>query len=289
MREKPKHVKFQNKNNALFDIVGIKEVLNRKNLDHSPEESHKVDFFIIILIEKGQGHHTIDFSNYECKPGTLLTIRKDQIHKFIKHRTLDGTLLIFTHDFLVHYLEEMENQKTLLLFNEQLGDPKIQLTSSQFVRIKEIFERMKHEYFKLHDNHSLSIIRSELHILITKLFRIKSKKEEFNLEKKYLKEFIQFQNLVEQHSLIKFKVTEYAKEMNISTKTLNTVCKSIVNKTAKEFVDEVRTHQIKRLLINTKLSVKEIAYHAGFEDPSNLYKYFKRQTQFTPEQFRAAN
>ena len=31
---------------------------------------------------------------------------------------------------------------------------------------------------------------------------------------------------------------------------------------------------------------KEIAYKSGFEEIPNFYKYFKRQTQLTPEQFR---
>ena len=77
--------------------------------------------------------------------------------------------------------------------------------------------------------------------------------------------------------------------MSVSTKTLNTITKSIVNKSAKAFVDEISTKQIKRLLINTKLSIKEIAYQSGFEETTNFYKYFKRQTQVTPEQFRLAN
>ena len=67
----------------------------------------------------------------------------------------------------------------------------------------------------------------------------------------------------------------------------NTVTKSIVNKSTKQFIDEINTKLIKRLLINTKLSVKEIAYQSGFEETTNFYKYFKRQTQTTPEQFRA--
>ena len=82
------------------------------------------------------------------------------------------------------------------------------------------------------------------------------------------------------------KVKDYADLMGISTKTLNTVTKSIVHKSAKAFVDEICTKQIKRLLLNTKLSIKEIAYKSGFEETTNFYKYFKRQTHTTPDQFR---
>jgi len=85
------------------------------------------------------------------------------------------------------------------------------------------------------------------------------------------------------------KVNDYAKMMAISAKTLNSISKSIVHKAAKEFIDEICIKQIKRLLINTPLSIKEIAYESGFEETTNFYKYFKRQVQMTPEQFRTAN
>ena len=108
------------------------------------------------------------------------------------------------------------------------------------------------------------------------------------VNRKYLSEFIQFQNLVEKQVKTHKKVHNYAKIMGISTKTLNTVSRSIVHKSAKEFIDDICTKQIKRLLINTELSIKEIAYAMGFEESTNFYKYFKRQTQLTPEQFRSS-
>ena len=180
----------------------------------------------------------------------------------------------------------MESQKTLFLFNEQLGVPKLQLKNLHFNTIFQSIKRIENEYLSIHDNHSLSIIRSELHILITQLFRIKSKKEHINLDKKYLKSFIKFQDLVEKNITKTSKVKDFAIELGISTKTLNAITQSIVHKSAKEFIDEICTKQIKRLLINTKLSIKEIAYKSGFEETTNFYKYFKRQTQTTPEKFR---
>ncbi len=76
--------------------------------------------------------------------------------------------------------------------------------------------------------------------------------------------------------------------MGISTKKLNTFTKAIIHKSAKEFIDKICIKQIKRLLTNTNFSIKEIAYQMSFEETTNFYKYFKRQTSYTPEQFRAS-
>jgi len=133
----------------------------------------------------------------------------------------------------------------------------------------------------------MGIIRSELHILIAKLYRIKSKSKLLDNQRKYISEFINLQNLVEQQVTQYSKVQDYAKMLGLSTKTLNNITKQVVNQSTKEFINSIYIKQIKRLLINTDLPIKEIAYATGFEETTNFYKYFKHQTQLTPEKFRA--
>ncbi len=287
MKDVPIHIKFDNHQNpkAAFDIVQIEELFQRKDLDHSIDQLHLVEFYILLFIREGKGLHTIDFTNYDCEKGTVLTVRKDQIHKFIRSN-MKGFLLLFTNEFLVSYLEKLEAQKTLQLFNELLGVPKVQLSPKEFQEVLKLIEEINEEYFTTNDGYSLGIIRSQLHILITKLYRIKSRQKQVRFHRKYLAEFVDFQKLVEDHVTQYSKVIKYAQMMGISTKTLNTITRTIVNKSAKEFIDEIYAKQIKRLLINTEYSIKEVAYRLGFEETTNFYKYFKRQTRMTPEQFR---
>jgi len=288
MSQDPIQIKFQNRHNpqAEFDMIELGEIFHRKDLNHSPFQLHLVNFYLIVLFEEGSSAHTIDFTDHSCERGSLITIRKDQIHRFHKHPSAKGRLLLFTDDFLVSYLEKLEALKSLQLFNELLGEPKIQLQEGELKEVLKIFARISQEYFQTNDDYSLGIIRSELHILLAKLYRIKSQRNQIIENRKYLEEFIKLQKLVEQYANQHSKVKAYADMMGVSSKTLNTYTQSIVHKSAKEFIDEICTTQIKRLLINTELSVKEIAYASGFEETTNFYKYFKRQTSLTPEGFR---
>ncbi len=290
MDQETKTIPFSNQNNpkSQFDLIRLEDVLARQYKDHSPLDQHRVEFYILILIEHGQGYHTIDFKDFECSTGSLLAIRKNQIHKFWKDNNLKGRLLMFTNDFLVSYLEELEAHKTILLFNEFLGSPKLQLSKSDLTSIYNIVDRIEEEYLSVQDKHSMNIIRSELHIMITKLFRIKAREENTFFEKKHLQEFITLQQLIENNVCETTKVQDFASMMGVSSKTLNTITKSIVHKTAKGLIDEICIKQIKRLLINTRLSIKEVAYQSGFHETTNFYKYFKRHTHKTPEQFRAS-
>lgn len=290
MKEQIKHISFNNQDNpkSYFDIVKIEELL-QKDLDHDIGKNHLVKFYIIFFVYEGQGYHTIDFTDYNYRKGTVLLVRKDQIHKFFRSPNVKGFLLVFTEEFIISHLNRMEAMKSMQLFNDSLSFPKIEFNDNEeFYDFTILLKHLESEY-NIKDNFSIGITRSVLHIVITKLFRIKSKKGDFLERKKYMTQFLVFQELVEKDCFKSKQVQYYAQKLNISTKTLNNIVKSIVNNSAKSFIDERTIMQIKRLLISSDQSIKEIAYTSGFNDPTNFFKYFKRFTGSSPEIFRKAH
>lgn len=285
----PKQVSFQNTTNpkAGFDLVPLERLHQLKNLDHSPFSTHLVEFYVILYIKSGKGLHTIDFTTYPYESGTLLTVRKDQLQKFHLNPKVDGGMLLFTEEFLVSYLELIEAQKAIQLFNDVISSPYLPLQPPDQVIVTGIIDRINQEYYASHDEYSLRIIRSELQILIARLSRLKAKQAAAFEDRKYLGQFLDFQKLIETHITEEKSVQQYARMMGVSTKTLSNVTNSIVNKSAKAFIDEICILRVKRLLINTNQAVKEIAYAMGFQETTNFYKYFKRHTKLTPEQFRS--
>lgn len=288
MKEKIKQIKFDNQDDpkSFFEIVKIEELLSRK-LNHDIFKNHIVKFYIIFFVLEGEGSHTIDFTDYKYKPGTILLIRKDQVHKFVKSLDVKGYLLVFTEEFIISHLNNLEALKSLQLFNELLSFPKIDLVdkSQEFSNFSNLAMHLALEH-SLKDEYSTGIMRSALHIMITRLFRIKSKNGEYFDNKKYLSEFLDFQKMVEKECFESKKVKDYAQKMGFSTKTLNNVVQTIANKSAKKFIDEIAIMRIKRLLISTNQTVKEIAYTAGYDDPTNFFKYFKKYVGSSPEAFR---
>ncbi len=74
--------------------------------------------------------------------------------------------------------------------------------------------------------------------------------------------------------------------MNVIAKKLNRITQSIINKTSKEFIDDRVVLEIKRLLLHSHESVKEISYQLNFDEPTNLVKYFKKHTGISPAGFK---
>lgn len=289
MKKEILEIYFDNQNNprSYFDIVKIEELLERE-LNHNIGTNHLVKFYIIFFVYEGQGYHTIDFTDYNYSEGTVLLIRKDQIHKFFKSPNVKGYLLVFTEEFIIGHLNRMEAVKSMQLFNDSLSFPKIKFNSKEeFHEFTVLIKHLESEYQNT-DDFSIGITRSILHVVLTKLFRIKAIAGNSIGRVKYLSQFLEFQTLVERDCFKSKKVQYYSKHLGVSSKTLNNIVKNVINITAKTFIDERTILQIKRLLISTDHSIKEIAYISGFSDSTNFFKYFKKFTGNSPEIFRQA-
>lgn len=73
-------------------------------------------------------------------------------------------------------------------------------------------------------------------------------------------------------------------------KNQKVVAKSILDKfhlTFKQYLNNIRIEESKKLLLNTDLSIKEIAYSVGYSSANHFTKVFKKQEDMTPSQFKS--
>ncbi len=290
MKKKFKEISFVNNtsNRFQFDCIRYEDLLKKNPPDHSQFEFHKLSFFAILLFTEKKGQYNLNFNDYDFKKGTLFTLRKDNIHKFYKNNG-KGHLLIFTDSFILNQTSQVEVSKTFLLFNQMLASPKLQLEKEDYQDIMNLFNLIRIEFSIAKDDFSMSIVRSYLQVIITKLFRIKSTSYIVFDNNRYLPMYLEFQALIEKECFRHKKLSYYANKMGVSTKTLNNVTQSVLHRTAKTLINEVVILQAKQLIINSTDSLTEIAYQVGFEDPTNFFKYFKRYTGVSPSQFKLSS
>ncbi|MDJ0645650.1 MAG: helix-turn-helix domain-containing protein, partial [Flavobacteriaceae bacterium] len=67
---------------------------------------------------------------------------------------------------------------------------------------------------------------------------------------------------------------------------LNAIVKQITGHTAKKHIQNHLLQLAKSRLLQTEMSVKEIAYSLHFDAPNNFNSFFKKQTGQTPSTFR---
>lgn len=82
-------------------------------------------------------------------------------------------------------------------------------------------------------------------------------------------------------------IDKMAKMFHMSNSTLNRNFIKAFNITPFEYFKKAQIEHAKKLLIETELSVSEIAYRLGFESPANFIRSFKKIAQITPGAFKS--
>lgn len=94
--------------------------------------------------------------------------------------------------------------------------------------------------------------------------------------------------MIEEHFRSKQNVSFYADELNIRTRRLNDIVKLNTGQSVHNILEERLLTESKILLTTSPLTVKEISYNLGFQDPSYFNRFFKRKTKITPLHFRSS-
>jgi signal transduction histidine kinase/ligand-binding sensor domain-containing protein/DNA-binding response OmpR family regulator len=84
-----------------------------------------------------------------------------------------------------------------------------------------------------------------------------------------------------------FSVEDFSREMCLSRKALYNKILSLTGKAPLEFIRSIRIKRAAQLLEKSGMTIAEIAYDVGFNNPKNFTKYFKEEFKVLPSQYVA--
>ena len=254
---------------------------------HDPFSMHRIKFFMILIVTQNSYTHFVDFEAYEMTEGSALFVAKNQVHHFTQGlEAAQGYCLVFDHSFLDRRYILPQSQKLNRLFNYHIETPLLQAWEMQPDSLQGIAWKLHDEYHFPNGFAKSEMLHTLLHVLLLKAERAKESQSISGLKTDWLERFNQFKSLLEADYVSTQSSRDYAAKMFISYKFLNEIVKKLSGKTVKAFIDDFVAVEIKRYLISTSLSVKEISYQTGFEEPANMIKFFKKNTGITPRRFR---
>jgi two-component system response regulator YesN len=79
---------------------------------------------------------------------------------------------------------------------------------------------------------------------------------------------------------------EVARHNNVSYHYLSHIFSKYTGMTFIQYLTKVRVEKSVKFLKNLKLTISQVAYAAGYEDPGYFCKVFKKHTRLSPETFR---
>ena len=81
-------------------------------------------------------------------------------------------------------------------------------------------------------------------------------------------------------------VQHFAEALHVSPAYLGDVLRTHTGQNAQQHLHHALLEKAKQLLLSTSWSIRETAFHLGFENPSYFSRLFKDKTGFTPAEFR---
>lgn len=289
MTESLPRISFKSSTSLAIEVMTLSETYAKLSLieDHNPFNAHKIQFYFIVVVSKGAYSHYVDFRLYDLKEGSVLFIAKNQVHHFTESmKNAEGFCVALNGQFFEQNYFSSKNINLNRLYNYHLESPVIHKEDMGNDNFVGVTQKLHYEYCFPNDFLKHDMLHALLQVLLLKAERAKQTKSISTVKTDWLVKFSAFKNLLQKDYIITRSSRKYASKLFISYKLLNDIVKNLTGKTVKTFIDDFVTIEIKRYLISSSLSIKEISYTTGFEEPANMIKFFKKNTQKTPLQFR---
>lgn len=269
----------------LFHINRLEDVRQAMTFPMLPHRKTVNDF---ILITHGTMIRRKGLNLYELGPHTFFFLPVHQI-------SLDDWMSEDIKGYYCHFdttlltkqgpKQDLENEFPFMKF---IAHPLIYLDNELLTKINPLLERLEIET-KNNQLDSSDLFRIYLLALFTELKRaIPSDKQTLpnRADNASLRVTQLYKNALSQFIYEKQTVSDYADLLHISPNHLNKCVKTITGQSARDLLDEMILLEAKVLLSQSDLSVSEIAYRIGKQDPSNFGRFFKTNTGMTPKEYR---
>lgn len=238
---------------------------------------HRLDFYSVIYITQGEGFHVVDSKQYRYRAGSLFLIARHQIHHFVMNEHSEGYVITFTDNMLFRGPHDRLKPAVVTLFEKVNHCPADAL--------QPFFDDLYREYQADHP-HREDLLHCMMRVLAHKILQKHAKPVEMDAIVEHSL-FDRFRQALEQHFLEYRHVQDYATLLGCSPKKLCLLAKQQTGKSAKALIDDRTLLEAKRLLAYSDLSIGDLAIRLGFDEATNLAKFFRRHTGLSPTDFRS--
>jgi len=195
---------------------------------------------------------TIDVFAVHLFPDVLKNIYADELPAIIeKSKTAKQSKIVAAEDIIAKFIESLgfyfENPK---LVTEDILELKIKELILLLIKTKNVDSILE---------------------LITELYAPRT---------------VQIKKVIDTHIYSNFSIDELAKLSNLSLSSFKREFKKTYNNSPQSFINSKRLEKAQALLLNTDLSVSDIAYDIGFNDPQYFTRLFTKNFDRSPSDFR---
>lgn len=246
-----------------------------------PNDPHVHEFEELLIGVEGSLEHLIDFKSDVYKAPYLSFIAKGKVHR-LKPLATDGKCSVWVIKFDTDFIPDTSFGLYSLYHNNSNIETEDNAYFRRMVMLCEMmFEEMQQ------DEPTLNIVRDLLKATFSMAGVLRDRHNEehgTDTQNTTFKNFLAI--LEENYKRPEAGVEFYAEKLFMSSRNLNLITQSILNKSVSDIIETRRMTESKNLLVSTDKSISEIGYELGYNEKSYFTTVFKKKTGMTPSMFR---
>jgi AraC family transcriptional activator of pobA len=236
---------------------------------------HKLSFYYFVFVYEGTSSYKVDLKDVSIADGQVLFGLPNQIFSNYPKKEDEKS---FKVGFDENTLGLLPNTFPFLVnpFNSNI----ISIDPTSIQRVKTVFSILFQLLHSSGKQHHTEVIIAHLNTLLTELnsayFQQHGNDDTFSNSK--MSKYIAFKLAVETHLNDQHDVHTIAETLAMTTSSLYNVVKEFSGISPKEWMTNRLMQEAQRKLQYSTLSVKELAYELGFNDPGYFSRAFKKST-----------
>lgn len=269
----------------LLHVEGIQARSRRYRWHIEPHLHHGL--YQVVWLKRGPAQVSLDALQQNCAGPVALIIPPGTVHAFQFAADSEGEVLTLTaRTFIEGETPEIGDAVRALFLAPRILhlDP----DALDTCRLGGLFDQLVAE-FQAPDTVGTPITLWLARVVVWRLARILSRSADADDAgaRRYHALFTRFVLLVEAHYTAHWPISRYARCLGVSPERLNHLVRSQTGSGALHLVHERLLREACRRLIYVAVSISQVAFELGFEDPAYFCRFFKRGTGSSPRAFRA--
>ncbi|WP_432453950.1 MULTISPECIES: helix-turn-helix domain-containing protein [unclassified Agarivorans] len=257
------------------EFVGTKssiKVLNRDPQFDYPEHCH--DFSELILVSAGSGVHIVNGLQKVVLPNTLACVSDNDYHQYVDNRDVTLVNILYNKHQLnlspkaVNVIKHLEDGATNLLITEDSFEPILAIADN--MRIEQ-----QREY--KHSEVMVSLMFEQLLLTIDRLNMTQ-------IDNSPLMNAIVF--LINNYREQDLSVQQICDSFQVSSRALSNKISQLTGSSTNKFLNQLRIRKA-MTLIETGLSITDVAYRVGYNDSNYFSTKFKCITGQSPSAYKS--
>lgn len=256
----------------------------RHLLEHSfIENSHRHNFYLLVFFTQGNGIHKIDLDSFEISRGSLFVLKPGQAHSWKLSKDIDGYIIFFNSEIYELYFGSKKIEE-YPFYQPSKNIPFIYFRESEINSFENFFKLLIEEVQR-EKSGKISKLLNLIDIIHIEAARKHLMENDYTFQV-YSNKMKKFNKLLEQNFVNEKAPSYYARQLNISLKHLNRICKNLFDKTVTELITQKVILESKRRLTFSNKTISEISEELGYLNYSYFTRLFKKHTGLTPTKFR---